>query len=110
MNFKNEKFNIGDWIEISILDCISCFAVILDSNNNELKLYVKQVTGFCYSNQRLISREIQVELSEIYEIVNVTKKVKDLLKKCNSSKSYIELLKKSKGNYYSIAKYLKSGF
>ncbi|WP_288326098.1 hypothetical protein [uncultured Clostridium sp.] len=106
MILNNENFNIGDWIEITIYDCMSCSAVITNVYNNKFKLYIKQITAFCYPNQYLLIREIEVDFSEICEIVNVTSKVRDLLALHNSKRSVIELLKNFKGNYCMIKRYL----
>ena len=106
MIYKNEKFNIGDWIEVTIYDSMMCTGVITKVNDEEMKLYIKQVISFCYPGQRLLNREIKIKYSEICEITNLTVKVKNIIKKHGINKSHVDLLKKSKGNYFRIERYL----
>lgn len=47
MVYNNETFKIGDWIDITIYDGLSCFAIITNIKNEKIHLYVKKVISFC---------------------------------------------------------------
>ncbi len=101
-----ENLKRGDWIEVVIYDSMSCFGVVTKNEHGKIGIHIKQVIDVCYSNQSIYSRDIEVDYLEICEIKNVSDKVKELVK-YDSKNNYLNLLKKFKGNYYCIKRYLK---